>query len=63
MAKTKNIFKCTVVTSVVSDSQGYMSCITTLMKLRAGNTVILQNFEQWRSKEKQDFISNLSTWA
>jgi hypothetical protein len=31
--------------------------------LSAGNTVILQDFEQWTSKERQDFISSLSTWA
>ncbi len=56
---TKNIFKDTV----VSDSQGSKHGITTLTKLSAGNTVIPQDFEQWISKERQDFISSLSTWA
>ncbi len=59
MVITKNIFKDTV----VSDSRGCMHCITTLTKLSAGNTVIPQNFEQWTSKERRDFISSMSTWA
>jgi len=54
----KNIFKDTV----VSDSRGHKHCITTLTKLSAANTVVSQDFEQWTSKERQDFISNLSTW-
>ncbi len=37
--------------------------IATLTKLSAGNTVIPHDFELWTSKERQDFISNLSTWA
>ena len=59
MVITKNIFKDTV----VSDSRGCMHYITSLTKLSAGNTVIQQDFEQWTSKERQDFISSLSTWA
>jgi hypothetical protein len=59
MVITKNIFKDTV----VSDSRGSKHCITTLTKLSAGNTVIPQDFEQWISKERQDCISSLSTWA
>ncbi len=59
MVITKNIFKDTV----VSDSRGCMHCITTLTKLSTGNTVILQDFEQWTTKERQDFISSMSTWA
>ena len=59
MVITKNIYKDTV----VSDSRGCMHCITTLTKLSAGNTVIQQDFEPWTSKERQDFISSLSTWA
>jgi len=59
MVITKNIFKDTV----VSDSRGSKHCITTLTKLSAGNTVIPQDFEQWTSKKRQDFISSLSTWA
>ncbi len=59
MVITKNIFKDTV----VIDSRGCMHCITTLTKLSAGNTVIPQDFEQWTSKERQDFISSMSTWA
>ena len=59
MVITKNIFKDTV----VSDSGGSKHCITTLTKLSDGNTVIPQDFEQWTSKERQDFISSLSTWA
>ncbi len=59
MVITKNIFKDTV----VSNSRGSQHCITTLTKLSAGNTVIPPDFEQWTSKEGQDFISNLSTWA
>ncbi len=55
----KNIFKGTV----VSNSRGYEHCITTLTKLSAGNTFIPQDFERWTSKERQDFISSLSTWA
>ena len=58
MVIMKNIFKDTV----VSDSRGHKHCITTLTKLSAGNTVVPQDFEQWTSKERQDFISNLSTW-
>jgi hypothetical protein len=57
MVITKNIFKDTV----LSDSRGYMHCITTLAKLSAGNTVIPQDFEQWTTKERQDFISSMST--
>ncbi len=52
---TKNIFKDTV----VSDSRGCMHCITTLTKLSAGNTVILQDFEQWTTKESQNIISSI----
>ncbi len=59
MVIMKNIFKDTV----VIDSLGYKHCITTLTKLSAGNTVIPQDFERWTSKERQDFISNLLTWA
>jgi hypothetical protein len=59
MVITKNIFKDTV----VSDLRGYEHCITTLTKLSAGNTVIQQDFKQWTSKERQDFISSLSTLA
>ncbi len=59
MVITKNIFKDTV----VSDSRGCMHCITTLTELSAGNTVIPQDFEQWTTKERQDFISSISTWA
>ncbi len=59
MVITKNIFKDTV----VSDSLGSKLCITKLTKLSAGNTVIPQDFEQWTSKKRQDFISSLSTWA
>jgi hypothetical protein len=29
----------------------------------AGNTVIPQDFEQWTTKERQDFISSISTWT
>jgi hypothetical protein len=56
MVITKNNFKDTV----VSDSRGSKHCITTLTKLSAGTTVIPQDFEQWTSKERQDFMS---TWA
>jgi hypothetical protein len=59
MVITKNIFKDTV----VRDSRGCMRCITTLSKLSAGNTVIQQDFEQWTSRERQDFISSMSTSA
>ena len=59
MVIMKNIFKNTV----ISDSRGHKHCISTLTKLSAGNTVIPQDFEQWTSKERQDFISSLSTWA
>ena len=59
MVITKNIFKDTI----VSDSRGSKHCITTLTKLSDGNTVTPQDFEQWTSKERQDFISSLSTWA
>ena len=59
MVITKNIFKDTV----TSDSRGCMHCITTLTKLSAGNTVIQQDFKQWTTKESQDFISSMSTWA
>ena len=59
MVIMKNIFKDTV----VYDSRGFKHCITSLTKLSAGNTVIPQDFEQWISKERQDFISSLSTWA
>ncbi len=55
----KNIFKDTV----TCDSRGFKHCITSLTKLSAGNTVIPQDFEQWTLKERQDFISSLSTWA
>jgi hypothetical protein len=58
MVITKNIFKDTV----VSYSRGCMHCITTLTKLSAGNTVILQDFEQWTTKERQNFISSISIW-
>ena len=40
-----------------------MHCITTLTKLSAGKTVIPQDFEQWTTKERQDFISSISTWT
>ncbi len=59
MVITKNMFKDTV----VSDALGYKHCITTLTKLSAGNTVIQHDFKRWTSKERQDFISDLSTWA
>jgi hypothetical protein len=59
MVITKNIFKDTV----VCDSRGCMRCITTLTKLSAGNTVIQQEFEQWTTKEREDFISSMPTWA
>ncbi len=59
MVITKNIVKDTV----VSVSRGCMHCITTLTKLSAGNTVIQPDFEQWTTKERQDFISSMSTWA
>jgi hypothetical protein len=59
MVITMNNFKGTG----VSDSRGYMHCKTTLTKLSAGNTVIPQDFEQWTTKERQDFISSMSTWA
>jgi hypothetical protein len=58
MVIMKIIFKDTV----NSDSRGQKHCITTLTKLSAGNTVVPQDFEQRTSKERQDFISNLSTW-
>ena len=58
MEITKNIFKDTV----VSDSRGCMHFIKTPTKLSAGNTVIPQDFEQWTTKERQDFISSISTW-
>jgi hypothetical protein len=59
MVITNNIFK----DPVVSDSRGCVHCITTLTKLSAGNTVIPQDFEQWTTKERQDFISSISTWT
>ncbi len=59
MVIAKNILEDTV----VSHSQGCMHCITTLTKLSAGNTVIPQDFKQWTTKERQDFISSMSTWA
>ncbi len=59
MVITKNFYKDTV----VNDSRGCMHCITTLTKLSAGNIVIPQDFEHWTTKERQDFISSISTWA
>jgi hypothetical protein len=59
MEITKNIFKDTV----VSDSRGCMYCITTLTEVSAGKTVIPQDFEQWTTKKRQDFISSISTWT
>ncbi len=56
MVIMKNTFKRTV----VSGSRGFMNCIATRTKLSAGNNVIQQDFEQWTSKERQVFISNLS---
>jgi hypothetical protein len=59
MIITKNISKDTV----VSDLRGCKHCITTLTKLSAGNTVIYQDIDQSTSKERQDFISSISTWT
>jgi hypothetical protein len=59
MVIMKNIFKDTV----VSYLRGQRHCITTLTKLSAGNIVVPQDIEQWTSKERHDFNSNLSTWA
>jgi hypothetical protein len=47
----------------LSDSRGCMHCITTLTKVSVGNTAIQQDFELWTTKQRQDFISSISTWA